>query len=100
MLALGLIRDTVADYVHAVFWVYILILFLYILLNMMFSLGLRPPYSRLLNAFLGFLRDVSEPYLRLFRRIIPSVGMFDFSPMVAIIVLYILNIVIYNAIHT
>jgi YggT family protein len=100
MLALAITRNDIADYVQAVFWVYILIIFVYILLNMMFSLGLRPPYSRPLNAFLSFLRDVSEPYLRIFRRIIPSAGMFDFSPMVAIIVLYVLQAVIYNVIHT
>jgi YggT family protein len=100
MLALAVLRDDIANYVQAVFWVYILIIFVYILLNMMFSLGLRPPYSRVLGAFLSFLRDVSEPYLRLFRRIIPSVGMFDFSPMVAIIVLYVVQAVVYNAIHT
>jgi YggT family protein len=100
MLALAVTRNDIADYVNTLFWVYILIIFVYILLNMMFSLGLRPPYSRALNAFLSFLRDVSEPYLRLFRRIIPSAGMFDFSPMVAIIVLYVLQMVIYNVIHS
>lgn len=100
MLALAVTRDDIASYVNTLFWVYILIIFVYILLNMMFSLGLRPPYSRPLNAFLSFLRDVSEPYLRLFRKIVPSAGMIDFSPMVAILVLYLLQIVITNAIHT
>jgi YggT family protein len=98
MLAFALTRADVANYVQALFYVYILIIFVYILLNLMFSLGLRKPYSRLLDGVMAFLRDVSEPYLRLFRRFIPTVGMFDFSPMVAIIVLYVLQAVIYNAI--
>ena len=98
MLAFALTRGDVANYVQALFYVYILIIFVYILLNLMFSLGLRKPYSRVLDGFMTFLRDVSEPYLRLFRRFIPTVGMFDFSPMVAIIVLYVLQAVIYNAI--
>ena len=55
---------------------------------------MRLPYSRWSDAVLNFLRDVSEPYLRLFRRFIPPVGMFDFSPMIAIFVLYILRTVI------
>jgi YggT family protein len=100
MLILANARDAVANYLSTLIYVYIIVIFLYILLNMMFSLGLRPPYSRALNTFLSFLRDVSEPYLRLFRRIIPSVGMFDFSPMVALIVLVVLDQVLYNAIHT
>jgi YggT family protein len=100
MLVLANTRDDIAGYISTLFWVYTLIIIVYILLNMMFSLGLRPPYSRVLTAFLTFLRDVSEPYLSLFRRFIPPVGMIDFSPWVAIIVLYVLQRVIYDVIHT
>ena len=39
-----------------------------------------------------------EPYLRIFRRFIPPIGMFDFSPMIAIIVLYIVRTLVVNAI--
>jgi YggT family protein len=81
----------VANYVSALFYVYIALIFLYILLNMLFSFGMRTPYSRWTDAVLNFLRDVSEPYLRLFRKVIPQMGAFDFSPMVAIIVLYIVR---------
>jgi YggT family protein len=95
---LAITRADVASYVDAVFYVYILIIFLYILLNMVFSLGLRMPYSRWSDTVLNFLRDVSEPYLRLFRRFIPAVGMFDFSPIIAIFVLYILRAVIHSLI--
>jgi YggT family protein len=55
---------------------------------------MRLPYSRWSDAVLNFLRDVSEPYLRLFRRFIPPLGMFDFSPLIALIVLGILDRVI------
>ncbi len=47
---------------------------------------------------LNFLRDVSEPYLRLFRRIIPPLGALDLSPMVAIIVLYVVRTVLVDVI--
>jgi YggT family protein len=90
----ALTRDDVGNYVQAVFLVYILLIFVYILLNMMFSLGLRPSYSRWVEAIMNFLRDVCEPYLRIFRRFIPPIGMFDFTPMVAIIVLYIVQSVV------
>ena len=56
----------------ALFTVYIVIIFVYILLNLVFSFGLRLPYSRWTDALLNFLRDVSEPYLRLFRRLLPT----------------------------
>lgn len=94
MVALAITRNDIADYVNALFYVYILIIFVYLLSNLMFGMGLRPPYSRWSDAILGFLRDVSEPYLRIFRRFIPTMGMFDFSPVLAILVLYILRAVI------
>jgi uncharacterized protein YggT (Ycf19 family) len=50
---------------------------------------LRLPYSPWLNRIQRFLHDVSEPYLRLFRRLLPSMGPLDLSPMVAVIVLWI-----------
>jgi YggT family protein len=94
VIALASTRSDIADYVGTLFYVYLLILFIYILTNLMFGMGLRPPYSRWSDAILNFLRDVSEPYLRIFRRFIPTVGMFDFSPMLAIILLIILRYVI------
>jgi YggT family protein len=87
-------RGDIASYVDALFLVYIIIIFVYILLNLMFSMGLRMPYSRWSDAVLNFLRDVSDPYLRLFRRFIPAIGMFDFSPIIAILVLYLLRYVV------
>ena len=94
----ALTRVDVANYVDALFTVYILIIFVYILINLLFSFGLRTPYSRWSDAVLNFLRDVVDPYLRIFRRFIPPIGMFDLSPMVAIIVLYVVRTIVVNAI--
>ena len=100
MTVLGAItRGDIANYVQALFLVYILLIFVYILLNMMFSLGLRPPYTRWVDAVMNFLRDVCEPYLRIFRRFIPPIGMFDLTPMIAIILLYIVETLVVNAIR-
>jgi YggT family protein len=95
---LALTRVDVANYVGALFQVYILLIFIYILFNLMFSLGLRIPYNRWSDAILGFLRDVCEPYLRLFRRLIPPIGQFDFTPMIGIFLLYILDRIVTSAI--
>jgi YggT family protein len=100
MLVAGLIRDDVANYLNAAFEVYIIVLVVYVLLNMMFSFGLRPPYSRWTDVVLGFLKDVSDPYLRIFRRVIPPLGMIDLSPMIAIIVLVFLDRILFNTIHS
>jgi YggT family protein len=94
VIALASVRSDIAKYLSALLLVYLIMIFLYILLNLMFSLGLRMPYSRWSSAVLNFLRDVCEPYLRIFRRIIPTIGMIDFSPWLAIIVLVILRSVV------
>jgi uncharacterized protein YggT (Ycf19 family) len=60
--------------------VYVLVIFVYVL-----SSWIKLPYS--LNPVQRFLYDVCEPYLRLFRRILPSLGPIDLSPMVGVLVL-------------
>ena len=57
MLVEAITRLDVSNYVGDLFSVYIIVIFLYILPNMMFQFGVRPPYSRWLDAMLGFLRD-------------------------------------------
>jgi YggT family protein len=87
-------RGDVAEFLSTVIYVYTLVIIVYIVTNLLFAAGIRPPYSRTGSAILGFLRDVCEPFLRIFRRILPSFGGFDFSPIVAIIVLGIVNRVV------
>ena len=55
---------------------------------------MRVPYSRWSDAVLGFLRDVCEPYLRIFRRFIPMIGPLDISPIVALIVLSLVGSIV------
>lgn len=98
MLVQAVTRVDIANYVSALFTVYIVLIFLFILLNLVFSFGMRVPYSRWSDAVLTFLRDVCEPYLRLFRRFIPPLGMLDLSPIIAIFVLYIVRTLVVNLI--
>jgi YggT family protein len=95
---LATFREDLADYVYAVFVVYTLLIIAYILSSLFFAFGGRVPYSRSFNAVLGFLRDVCEPYLSIFRRFIPPLGPLDLSPVIAIFVLQIVGRVIANLI--
>ncbi len=85
------VRSQVADYVGALFLVYTLLIIAYILSQLVFAFGGRVPYARWSSALLGFLRDVCEPYLAIFRRFIPAIGPLDLSPIVAIFVLQIVG---------
>jgi YggT family protein len=92
-------RGKAADYVQALVTVYWIIIIGYILSQWYLSFGGRVPYAKWSSALLGFLRDVSEPYLRIFRRFIPQFGPLDLSPIVAILVLFIVGNLVANVIR-
>ena len=84
--ALGLLFDavdSVRSFVDVFIYVYILVIFVYILTS-----WIPLPYSPWLNRVQRFLYDVCDPYLRLFRRVLPQLGPLDISPVVAVIVLF------------
>ena len=73
---------TAQNFVTVLFYVYLLCIIAYILTS-----WIPLPYNVWLNRVQRFLYDVCEPYLRLFRRILPSLGPIDLSPMVGVLVL-------------
>jgi YggT family protein len=95
---LATFREDLADYVYAVFVVYTLLIIAYILSSLFFAFGGRVPCSRGVNAVLGFLRDVCEPYLSIFRRFIPPLGPLDLSPVIAIFLLQLVGRLVANLI--
>ena len=97
-LVLATVRSQIANYVGALVTVYVLLIIAYILSQLFFAFGGRVPYARWSSALLGFLRDVCEPYLAIFRRFIPAIGPLDLSPVVAIVVLTIVGRVVQNLI--
>jgi YggT family protein len=84
-------RDDVGGYVLTLTYVY----FALILIRIIMSWLPRMPYNRILDMVLGFVRDVTDPYLNLFRRFMPPVrmgpGALDLSPVVATIVLLLVG---------
>jgi YggT family protein len=86
---LAITRNDVADYVSAVFLVYFILIFIRILLSWV----PRMPYYPWLRATVDFIHQVVDPYLNIFRRVIPPLGgggfAIDISPILAIIVLSI-----------
>jgi YggT family protein len=78
--------DSVANFVNVFVSVYILLILAYIITS-----WIRLPYSPWLNRIQRFLYDVCEPYLRIFRRIVPPIGPLDLSPMIGVIVLIVVR---------
>ena len=92
-------RNDVADYVDALFLVYLILIFARILLSWI----PRMPYNPVLSGVVNFIHEVTDPYLRLFRRFLPPVGgggfALDLSPIVATIVLLIARSIVVGLIR-
>jgi YggT family protein len=87
----ALSRADLANYVNAIFIVYIILIFG----NILISYVPRMPYYRWLRAVLDFVKETTDPYLNLFRRFLPPIGgagfALDLSPMLGIILLLVLQ---------
>ena len=96
---LALTRYDVAHYVSTLITVYIVLIFIRILM----SWFTRIPYNRYLDMVLKFISDVTDPYLNIFRRILPPVrigpGALDLSPIVGVLVLSIVGGIIINLVR-
>ena len=54
----------------------------------------RLPYNRFTATSRTFLEETVQPFVALFRRMLPRMGMLDFSPMVAILSLQVVAAVV------
>ena len=93
-LYLAISRNDVADYINTLVLVYLVLIFIRILMSWI----PRMPYNRYLAAFLQFVTDVTDPYLNIFRRVLPPVrmgpGALDLSPIVATLVLIVVSTIV------
>jgi len=98
VLLLAISRADIADYVNSVFLVFIILIFIRVLLSWI----PRMPYNPTLRAVVDFIHQVTDPYLNIFRRILPPIGgggmAIDISPIIAIFVLLIAQAVVVGAI--
>ena len=83
--------DSVESFVSVFIYVYSLLILAFIITS-----WVRLPYSVWLNRIQRFLYDVCDPYLRLWRRFLPTFGPVDLSPVVGVVFLYILRAVLIN----
>jgi YggT family protein len=94
MIPPALTRGDVASYVDALFLVYIVLIFV----NVLSSWIPRMPDNRWLRGVLEFVAETTNPYLNLFRRVIPPLGgggfALDLSPMIGIVVLFVVRSVV------
>jgi len=71
--------------------VYSILLLVRVVLSWLELAGVRPPSSGPIRSGFELLIDVTEPPLRLLRRIVPPAGMVDLSVLVAFIIIFVLR---------
>lgn len=86
-----MLRANLADFLDTLLLIYVVL----IIARIVMSYFQRIPYNRALMAVLGFVTEVTDPFLRIFRRFIPPLRLggisLDLSPIVAILVLQIVG---------
>jgi YggT family protein len=99
MIPVAIGREDIADYVEALFLVYLVLIFIRVLLSWI----PRMPYNPYLRGAVRFVEETTDPYLNLFRRLLPPLGgrgfALDISPILAIILLLIVQAVVVGAIR-
>ena len=94
----ALTRSDIASYVLTLTYVYVILIFIRVIMSWL----PRMPYNRVLDIFLSFVRDVVDPYLNLFRRLLPLARIgpaaLDLSPMLGTFVINIVGRLLANAI--
>jgi len=73
---------TVEQFVLSLYLVYLVLIFLYIMMS-----WVQLPYNIWIGRLRGFLHDTVEPVLRPIRAVLPPLGGFDLSPLIAILAL-------------
>ena len=87
---LAISQGDIADFVQALFLVYLILIFA----NILMSWIPRIPRSATLRPLLDFIKETTDPYLNVFRRLLNPIGgpgglAIDLSPILAIILLLI-----------
>ena len=88
-------RYDVASFVDNVFLIYIIMIIAWIVIGWVVAFRGSLPYNAPLRAVTGFIEESVTPYLNLFRRILPPIGAggmaLDLSPMIGLILLFIVQ---------
>ncbi|MCB0874617.1 MAG: YggT family protein [Solirubrobacterales bacterium] len=96
-------RNDVAQFVDSLFLVFIILVIASVAISWYTNFRGALPYNRPLRAVTGFIDETTTPYLNAFRRFLPPVGggglSLDLSPMIGLIVLFVLRAVVVGLIN-
>ena len=86
----------ISDIVSMLTSLLIMLIIIQFVISLLFAFNVVSPTNQFLMAFYDSIRNLLAPVLRPIQRIIPDTGAIDFSPIVLIFGLRILDIAIYR----
>jgi YggT family protein len=86
-------NDFLSEVICLVLLFFMVVLFIRVILGWLQFAGWRPPHSGPLRAGFDLIIDVTEPPLRVLRKVVPPAGVLDLSVLVAFVVLVVLRTV-------
>ena len=103
LLTAAIDRNDVAQYVDALFLVYLIMIFIRIVISWVVMFRGSLPYNRPLRVVTDFIEQCVDPYLNLFRRVLPPMGggrmALDLSPIIGVLVLILVQGIVVNLIN-
>jgi YggT family protein len=85
---------TVEQFVLSLYLVYLCLIFVYVVMN-----WVQLPYNIWIGRLRGFLHDTVEPVLRPIRAVLPPLGGFDLSPLIAILALGLIEQIVISILN-
>ena len=96
-------RNDVAQYVDSLFIVLIILVIAAVAISWYQNIRGSIPYNRPLRAVTGFVEETTSPFLNGLRRVVPPLGAggmsIDLSPMIGLMLLFVLRSVIVGLIN-
>jgi uncharacterized protein YggT (Ycf19 family) len=96
-------RNDIAQYVDSLFFIYLILIFARIVVSWVVTFRGSIPYNAPLRAIVTFLEQTVDPYLNLFRRLLPPIGgsrmALDLSPIIGVLVLVLVQGIVVGLIN-
>jgi len=98
MIAAAIDRSDVATFVDNLFLVYIVLIIASVAISWFVNFRGALPHNRFVRAVAGFVEEATAPYLNALRRFVPPLGgggmSLDLSPMLGLILLFVLQAIV------
>lgn len=101
--AVSIDRNDVAQFVDSLFLVFIILVIASVAISWYQNIRGSIPYNRPLRAVTGFVEETTSPFLNRLRRVVPPLGAggmsLDLSPMIGLLVLFVLRGIVVGLIN-